>query len=91
VLNWFGHPHSKSPASIKKEQARLTDLKAQVPGPSQLSLAEVVIPGLPDEPPISMLRDLVSRSAIGAHLNAPERVIVERGLMHAHNQTDVLS
>jgi hypothetical protein len=51
----------------------------------------VVIPGLPDEPPISMLRDLVSRSAIGAHLNAPERVIVERGLMHSHNQTGVLS
>jgi hypothetical protein len=91
VLNWFGHPHSKSPAPIKQEQVRLTDLKAQAPGPSQLNLAEVVHAGLPDEPPISMLRDLVSRSAIGAHLNAPERVIVERGLMHSHNQTGVLS
>lgn len=91
VLEWFGHPHSKSPKAIKREQERLTELKAQSPGPSQLSFAEIVAVGLPDEPPVSMLRDLVTQSAKGLHLNAPERVVVERGLKHAHNQTGVLS
>jgi hypothetical protein len=63
----------------------------EAPRPTQLNYAELVRAQLPDEPPVSMLRDLVAQASRRQHLGAPERMIVERGLMHAQRQTGVLS
>jgi hypothetical protein len=91
VLNWFGHPHARSLPFFKQEHKKLHKALEEAPRPTQLNYAELVRAQLPDEPPVSMLRDLVAQASRRQHLGAPERMIVERGLMHAQRQTGVLS